>query len=288
MEAEARQRTRQLEEVQERRTARLLTLELERVARELRAQEEELAEMLREIAEFEAREQAEAESLRQAAQRAREQRERERTERVHARFLQLREDLEILHLAQQISMRERYDRAIRMLKDDREGREVREDSMQREMDVAIQTCQTRLSEFVSRRDEEFKARLKGEREIEDVWAEQLKAYWIQHGDVDPVARVAQALEMQRTRDYNMQREWEMGKREQYRQMKGQAELEIRRLSLRHDEVRRRVRICEENELRKVVMYKRGRFADDKWLEAVAGVREEMLLEMERQEYAAEE
>lgn len=302
--ADAAVMARQLEEAEQRRRARQSEEERqvrereEQARREQMAREaEELAEMLREIEEFEEREriraEEEAEMERQHAQREREEREKRRLEDISKRYQGLREELDYLHAWQKITIVERYDNAISGLRAENQARLDMEARQADEMQVVKLLKQTKLSDCSFKRDVDIQQHREKELALAKDFERRLVQYYISLPSdqvSNPKQAINQALRSHAEVNEKFRKEWEAAMQCEYEILERSLDREIAVVKVKHDFERRHAGFGEmsRNFNEKTLQFKRIRWSDSMWLEAVAGVRDEMLASYEQAEYAREE
>jgi hypothetical protein len=250
------------------------------------AEAAELREIFRQIEQFE-REEAERlareeEELRLAAIASRQRHEEERILAISNRYYDLKNGLDFLHAIQKVAMAERYEEER---KEFRQQEKLRKSMLTRhamKIQLAEAVAEAKISDSQFQFDQDYHARLSKEREIEDNYVIELKAYWeTRPGGAEKVIEGRDALRKAHKESY---RKWDDTKRVKHQQAVNAAKEEVAQLRGRH-EVERAV-ASGKLDAREEEM-EASRNADAKWVERLTAVRVEMLEAMEMEEYAME-
>ncbi|KAK7755317.1 hypothetical protein SLS62_002824 [Diatrype stigma] len=151
-------------------------------ARRDATEEAELAEALRQVAEFEREEALKAELLRREQQRraraAHVRREAARRGEVADRFRALRQELAAARVRQRAAVQQDHDAAGQDLeRRDEAAREAAERQRAEEQEALREAADAQLAELEARMRAEYAARVAEERRIGAQYAAQLEAYW---------------------------------------------------------------------------------------------------------------
>jgi len=271
-------------------TRRLAAEQREREAENRRrasqAEAAELREIFRQIEQFERREAErlarEEEELRLAAIASRQRHEEERILAISKRYFDLRNDLDLLHSIQKVTMTERYEEERKELRQQEKMRSAMLARHAMELQLAEVVADAKISDSQFRFDQEYHTRLSKERETEDKYVADLKAYWeTRPGGAEKVIEGRDALRKVHQESY---RKWDEGKKVKHQKVVDAAKKEVTRLKSTHEvelAVAAGKLIVREEEM------KASRKADAKWVEKVVEMRVHMLEMMEMGEYAME-
>ncbi len=248
------------------------------------AEAAELREILREIEEFEMEEAErlarEEEELRFAAIVSRQRHEEERILAISKKYFQLKQDLDFLHSIQEVAIAERYEEERKELRQRDKMRKAILARHEMELQLAEAVADAKISDSQFRFDQDYHSRLSKEREIEDKYVAELKAYWENRpGGTEKIVEGRDALRKAHMESYQR---WDETKRAKLKQASDEAREEVARLRTRH-EVERAVAAGKMDGRDREV--KASRKADAKWVQRVVEVRAQMLEAMEMEEYA---
>ncbi|PMD26891.1 hypothetical protein NA56DRAFT_562708, partial [Hyaloscypha hepaticicola] len=260
-------------------------------ARQRAAAEEERL-LVQMVADFERQEAeraaaaAEAQRRREEAERlAREEerrrREEERIAAISVRFHRFTAELERLHDVQRVLIAERYEFEIGIQRKERQDAlntfAIRHATEIQKLGIESQKI-VEDSEYKFK--QEYKARLAEERRIEDEYVDQLRAFW--HGKPEAEYKVREArdeLRMDQDKEYRF---WDSYRR---RQLQASADREKRKMEGLRIKQEAEIKAMEGRAKIDEVEWRRKRWAEGKWIEAVVQERVVMLQEMEQAEYA---
>lgn len=250
-------------------------------------EEAELREMLAEIESFEMEETLrlarEEEELRLAAVASRQRQQEEQIIAISKRYFDLREELEFLHALQKVAMAERYEAELKKLQVNQGLREAIKARHTIELELAETEAQTRISDSQYAFDQAYQARVSEERQIEDKYAAELRAYW--ESKPNGKAEIARSIAELQASHAMSHRRWDAAEREKHQLVVDSAQEEVNRVKHKHElellAMTERIRKAEKEMQRK-------EFTDANWLEAVTAVRIDMLQTMEEEEYSREE
>jgi hypothetical protein len=255
---------------------------------ERQAQEEaELAEALRLVEEFEREEATKAHLLRlerervRRAQREKELRERarreeERRKACEVKFHGLRQELDNLHERQRVDVVREHGKEESVLQYKAEATRVSlQEQNAAEREVLVSDGKKRLLDFMSTVDDEYAARVKQERQIEDDFHQQLGAYWT--GKTDGDAQVEAALVSLKRRMDKRHRAWSKWARN---------EVETHHFLMREEQAiqlelmqEAEKRLARENNQQRQAFVSRKQ-AELKWADLLVQERETMLNDLE--------
>jgi hypothetical protein len=248
------------------------------------AEAAEMREILRQIEQFEMEEAErlarEEEELRLAAIASRERHEEERILAISKKFFDLRNDLDFLHNIQKVTMAERYEEERKELRQQEKLRKAMKARHEMELQLAEAVADAIISDSHFRFDQEYHSRLSRERETEEKYVAELKAYWEKRpGGAGKIIESRDKLRKLHKESY---KRWDETNRVKNEKVVKAAKEEVARLRSRH-EIERAVAAgkldAREGELRA------SRKADEMWVERVTQVRMQMLEVMETEEYA---
>jgi hypothetical protein len=251
------------------------------------AEAAEMREILRQIEQFEMEEAErlarEEEELRMAAIESRQRHEEERILAISKKYFDLRSELDFLHAMQKVTMAERYEEERKELRRQEKMRKAMLARHTMELQLAEAVAHAKISDSQFRFDQDYLAKLSKEREIEDKYVAELKAYWENRpGGAEKIVEGRDALRKAHEESY---RRWDESRRTKHQQVVDVTKEELGRLRSRH-EVERAVAAGKmdgrEGEM------EANRNADAKWMERVAAVRAQMLEAMEMEEYSMED
>jgi hypothetical protein len=184
---------------------------------------------------------------------------------------------------QKVSMAERYEAEIKKLKVNEDLRQQMIICNKIELGLAETEAQTRISDSQYAFDQAYQARISKERQIEDKYAADLRAYWESRPNGEgEIAKGIEALRVQHAESYC---NWDMMEREKHQLVVDGAQEEVDRVRRKHTLELAAMMERMSNAEKEI---DRAKVTDQKWLEAVASVRVEMMLAMEEDEYLREE
>ena len=250
------------------------------------AEAAEMREILRQIEQFE-REEAERlareeEELRLAAIASRQRHQEECILAISKRYFDLKNDLDFLHSIQKVTMDERYEEERKELRQQEKMRKAMLARHAMEIQIAEAVADAKISDSQFRFDQDYHSRLSKEREIEDKYVAELKAYWESRpGGAEKVIEGRDTLRKAHEESY---KRWNEIKKVKHQKVVNEAKEEVARLRSRH-EVERAVAAGKLDTREEEA--KANRKADAKWVERVVAVRVQMLEAMEMEEYAME-
>lgn len=257
------------------------------------AEEEELRQILEEIAEFERAEEerlaAELEAARvreEAEQRVRaEERRRMEEERltaVNRRFRQLGVELEILTDVQRVLMAERYEFEVEVLKKEKQDAlDTLAIKHPAEINNLTKESQRKIAESEAKFEQEYQARLEEERRIEDDYVAQLRAFY--NGKPEAEYHVREARDELRENQVKEYRFWDAYRRKQLAAEREGESRKVEALNVKQESERR---AAEGRASIDKVEWQRKVWAEGQWVDAVTAERAAMLMEMEQAEYAS--
>jgi hypothetical protein len=246
----------------------------------------ELREILQEIEDFEMEEAErfarEEEELRLAAIASRQRRQEEQIVKISKKYFDLKSELEFLHDIQKVAMAQRYDDEVQMIRNHANIRGAILHRHAMELQLAESVSDAKISDSQFRFDQDYQTRLAHERRQEDEYREQLRVHY--DGKENAATLIEDGMEALRTRNSERYQTWNEVKRKQHQQVVAVAKEEVERFKRRHElELEATQNRMEGNE--KDIQARRT--TDNKWFDAVVGVRARMLDEMEEQEYSLE-
>jgi hypothetical protein len=223
------------------------------------------------------------EETRLAAQEERQRKEEARVMVVSKKYFELNKELEFLHALQKVAISERYEKDLQELGLEISAREEMIANHAVELQFADVGGRAKISDSEIKFDRDYQTRIAKERQIEDEYAQRLTAYWAgQPGGEVKITEGKEALRNAHTVAY---RQWEAVRRTKHQHVVNTAKEDVDRIRRRHEAelaaIGNRIYTTEQD-------LERARMAAYKWLEAVAGVRVEMMQSMEEEEYARED
>jgi hypothetical protein len=251
------------------------------------AEAAEIREIIRLIEQFEMEEAErlarEEEELRLAAIASRQRHEDERILGISKRYIDLRNELEFLHSIQKVAMAERYEEERKELRQQDKMRRAMLGRHAMELQLAEAGANAKISDSQFHFGQEYHTRLSKERETEDKYVAELKAYWESRpGGAEKVTEGRDALRRAHEESY---RRWDESQRVKHQKVVDVAKEEVARLRSRH-EVERAV-AAGKLDVREGKV-KASRKADAEWVDRVIAVRVQMLEAMEMEEYSMQE
>jgi hypothetical protein len=218
-----------------------------------------------------------------AAIASKQRHEEERILGISKRYFDLRNDLEFLHSIQKVAMAERYEEERKELRQQDKMRKAMLDRHAMELQLAEVEADAKISDSQFRFGLDYHTRSSKERETEDKYVAELKAYWESRpGGAEKVIEGRDALRRVHEESY---RRWDESQRAKHQKVVDVAKEEVARLRSRH-EVERAVAVgkldVREGEV------KASKKADAEWVERVMAVRVQMLETMEMEDYAMQE
>lgn len=261
--------------------------ETEAGQRAAEAEAAELAEILQEIENYELEEAArlarEEEELRLAVIANRQRRQEEHVTAVSKKYFDFRNELDFLHALQKVAMAERYEEEIRMRRTHANMRTAMLARHATKLKIAQSLADAKISDSLFVINQEKQRRLAGERAQENEYRMELQDYY--RGRPNSVAGIAAGMEPLRKRNVESYELWVARKREKHQQIVAAVNEEVAKVRRNHElemaEIESKIKGSEED-------VQARRTTDNKWFEAVSGVRTGMLEEMEEQEYALEQ
>jgi len=256
------------------------------------AEEEELRQILQEIADFERAEEErlaaelEAARIREEAEqriRAEERRrmEEERLAAVNRKFRQLSVELEILTDVQRVLMAERYEFEVEVLKKEKQDAlDTLAIKHPAEMNALTMESQHRIAESEAKFEQEYQVRLEDEHRIEDDYVTQLRAFY--NGKPEAEYRIREARDELRESQVKEYRFWDAYRRKQLAAVREGESRKVEALRVRQESERKAV---EGRASIDKVEWQRKVWAEGQWVDAVTAERSAILMEMEQEDYA---
>lgn len=244
-------------------------------------EEAELREILQQIEAFEIQEVErlrDEEGLHKAAIESRRRAKEESVMELRKHYFELRNELDLIHNMQKKALSERFKAELGKVAVETCHRDILAREHAEELEAVERIKTAEISESAFNLDLDRQMRILKEREIEDDYIAELRAYWADRPEAE--MKINEAREALRERDAVSYQRWDALRREKHQKIVDSAKHEVWAVKGRH---KAEMEALDSDYLDEMEMKRRSE-SSEMWLEAVTKVRLEMLAAMEEDEY----